>query len=55
MTGQELSKKIAEDTGKVLESMYQEALRLYKENGRKDYEAGIVEGLKRVMEEFGYK
>jgi hypothetical protein len=50
----ELSKKIAEDTGAVLEQLYAHALENYQSNGKTDYEAGIVEGIKRVQEELGY-
>ncbi len=33
-----------------LNELYNNALATYQENGKNDYEAGIVEGIKRVIE-----
>ncbi len=33
-----------------INDLYSQALEIYEENGRKDYDAGIVEGIKRVLE-----
>ena len=35
---------------KELNELYEDAIRIYKANGRKDYEAGIVQGIKRAIE-----
>ena len=50
-----ISKFIADDQRKVLEELYSHALENYQANGKTDYEAGILEGIKRVQEEFGYR
>lgn len=35
---------------KELRELYDHAVEVYKQNGKKDYDAGIVEGLKRAIE-----
>ena len=46
MTEKELREK--------LEALYDDALRVYRENGNQNYDAGVLEGVKRVMQELGY-
>ena len=39
---------------KELEQLYDDVLRIYRENGKTDYDAGVVQGVKQAIEVFNY-
>lgn len=40
----------SQELRKALEALLEEAMQVYRANGKPDYEAGIAEGIKRALE-----